>query len=817
MNTPTTPKLIPGTATTEELERYFGIKGDKRRALFSGRGLQSNCPKTWSEIWLAIGLEAVQPRKLWTDLQTPLLDNKDVSRITGTSVGTINAWCHKENYPKLFPRPIRLGSGKKLWISLDVLAFQHPSLYLARAKEIRRQPALVGYVKTPPRISNVNLNPLPSAPVIEETSSHFDRSANLSIVERTARDAMFHTTEELISEITRQKEFSASSEVPTMNRVIQVLETEIEAGHPASSRRRTQCALRSLLSARKLTPDNVELNIDNFDRLFPRTGWNPVNMPTMTQATYLDYRKRARAGVERALGVSQHKKALRERVDNWTNASEWLKNQFKFEKRQYDLSCIVSTLTMCARANGLQPKDMTESTFLTLYAQASNSQKKSLRNGARLIERLQSDDETADGIRTFFPHPIGAIRTISPRQHTIPAHFQTEIDMMVEVSSRTKYSKIRKSWKHLSEKTAGSHRKTMRAIVHAMMEVGRLEPSANTIKTAISDPDAVEEALNYLLSRVDRGEIKASSAAAMVGYLPPMLERNGINLPELRKEIKAIPEFKISIKNSQMELETQDLCRSLIERLDMRADFLLSHAPLRCEAEAIMRLAKYDQRGLTNTERTRVRQLGTAALFCAIECGGAPIRVENFLEATVNVPDAWLTAPSKNEFRLVVPASQTKNKKTIDALITASAERYHDTVRWFLDKVRPHFFRDDVSENIHDDKRQEKAAKTAALLCRWLVPGVNNQTKNLCYTTFLGWFQNLMRDSVGIACNPHNFRHGQASLLYHEYPERIDMIAKRLGDTVETVVRFYAWIHNEMLMREGQIALVALIPGRRRT
>lgn len=504
---------------------------------------------------------------------------------------------------------------------------------------------------------------------------------------------MFQTTEDLIAEITCQNEFSASPKMATMNKVIEMLEAEIEAGHPASSRRRAQCALRSLLSARKLTPDTVELSIDKFDCLFPRTGWNPVNMPTITQTTYLDYRKRARGGVEKALGISQRKKELQALTDGWPKAAKWLINLPEFKKRRFELSPIESTLTMHARECGFEPADITQSTLQTLYAQAPSSQKKSLRNAARLIEHLQKEDETADGIRAFFPHPITAIRTTSPKRHIIPSHFQIEIDTMVEKSTRKEYSKIRKNWAYLKSKTKDSHRKVLRAIIHALMEVDRLPSSANTIRTALSDSDAVLEALRHLLSRVDCGEIKASTAATMTGYLPPILERNEIHLPELRKEIKKISEFKLSIENSQMDLATQDFCRSLIERLDMRADFLLSHAPLRREAEAILQLAKNEKRGLTKPERTRVRQLGTAALFSAIECGGAPIRVENFLAATVNVPDAWLTVASKNEFRLVVPANETKNKKQIDTLISASTERYHDTVRWFLDKVRPHFFR----------------------------------------------------------------------------------------------------------------------------
>lgn len=79
------PQNVPGTASIEEIERYFGIKGDKRRDLFAGWSLPSNCPTAWSEIWSAMGLEATQPRKLWADLQVPLLNTKEVSQTTGIS------------------------------------------------------------------------------------------------------------------------------------------------------------------------------------------------------------------------------------------------------------------------------------------------------------------------------------------------------------------------------------------------------------------------------------------------------------------------------------------------------------------------------------------------------------------------------------------------------------------------------------------------------------------------------------------------------------------------------------------------------------
>lgn len=160
-----------GTATIEEIEQYLRVKGDKRRELFAYWGLSSNRSMSWSELWSSMGLEPTQHKKLWGDLQIPLRDNKEVSQITGISVGAINALCNEDNYPERFPPPIRLGPRKKLWISLEILAFEQPSLYLVRAKEIRRLPRLSVFAKPPPMALKNDLNPLPSTPLTEKAFS----------------------------------------------------------------------------------------------------------------------------------------------------------------------------------------------------------------------------------------------------------------------------------------------------------------------------------------------------------------------------------------------------------------------------------------------------------------------------------------------------------------------------------------------------------------------------------------------------------------------------------------------------------------------
>ena len=94
---------------------------------------------------------------------------------------------------------------------------------------------------------------------------------------------------------------------------------------------------------------------------------------------------------------------------------------------------------------------------------------------------------------------------------------------------------------------------------------------------------------------------------------------------------------------------------------------------------------------------------------------------------------------------------------------------------------------------------------------QWLIPMLSDAGRPCPYETFHGWFVRIMRDVVGIRCTPHNYRHGQASLLYHRHPSRIGWIAVRLGDKQDTVLRHYAWVHAEKAMAEGQRLIAELI------
>ncbi len=607
---------------------------------------------------------------------------------------------------------------------------------------------------------------------------------------------MFQTTDELAAEA----EAAVSTETVrrTMVEVEALLDREIAEGKSKASRQRTKSALRSLLKIRNHTPKSADLDLEWFDLHFPLNGWDPVSMPTLSQNSYLDYRKRVRATIERVLGTAQKRQAARAMRDEWTVMGAWLKECPEFQNLgARKLIPVLSTLTIGARQRGLQPEWITDEVFLNLHdATADSGTRSSFRSASAIISNLQSNPERTK-IWSWMKHPISPIKVQPTRTYNLPDHFIAEIEEMIEVAARLRYVTVKETWEYVADNTRDNYRNTLRALVGALLVTGHLTRCANSLCPPLEDPTILAAALREWWKWLNQGQWAPSTAIRYTGRLPCILERNGLDVTELKRLIGEVDEFQDSLEKREMNEETKAFCRALIERPAFRSDFLLSHLPPRLAAEKILKRARSQKRKLKPSEATLVRQLGTVALFSAIECGGAPIRVGNFLAITCAGSSAWLKTISKDRFELTVPAGHTKNKKKIWAPIKASRERYHDTIRWYLQHIRPLFLADPSTG---------EAAESP-----YLVPAVTDPSRPLPYDTFRGWFLRIMRDEAGIVCTPHNFRHGQASLLYHGNPGLLRTIARRLGDTDQTVVENYAWVHEEFEAERGQDALVATI------
>lgn len=599
---------------------------------------------------------------------------------------------------------------------------------------------------------------------------------------------MLHTLDQMFS--------SAQIVVPAGRTWVAIpgfLKAEVMAGAPSSSRKKARSAVNGLLKARKLSPENAPINLDWFDRTFPLDGWD-TTMPFQPD-TWLDYIYRVRPILERMTGADLEKKALRNLKDDWTELGTELGEFERFKKfgGAQSLIPINNTLAMAARRVCLRTSDIDQVRLQGLHDAAHKAEKRSVRSASVLIAELQS---TTSEIWKWFPHPITAIEAEGGFQYEVPTQLEAEVEAFVETASRKRYIRVKKKYDYVSDGTRTNFQTTMHAVIDGLVRVGRLRRDGNGFACVLEDADALDDLVNHMVERVEKGEIVARSATSLMRRLPIILDRNGIDSTHLRAAMSEVDELQQDATKSGMPVSAKRLCRKLIENRAFRNRFLLAHARPRQVAQAALDAAKAEGRELTAKERSVAISHGVVAAFCALEVGGAPLRVDNFLSMPYGAVDAWIYRKGKG-FEVTVPAEHTKNKEEIKFEMQPTEHKWSDTIAWYLAHIRPLILKDPQTGELRASQ--------------WFVPMLSDPTRRCPYETFHDWFVRIMRDVVKVPCLPHNYRHGQASLLYHNYPHRIGWIARRLGDTEATVVLCYAWVHIQKAMVEGQNLVSDLI------
>jgi hypothetical protein len=572
------------------------------------------------------------------------------------------------------------------------------------------------------------------------------------------------------------------------------LDAKVSAGGSKASAAKVKSAANGLLKAKGMTAEHARLDTKWFDRMFPVDGWDPAIME-FEQHTYQDYRNRVRPVLEEMLGTTDQKKNLREKIDDWDEAARLLERlgMVAGTSSQRKMIPFRSTLTMKARWAGHRTVDLDQTNLLAIYSDAKKSERPSLRAASRMISDGQ---KLSQEVARMFPHPIQPIEADSAFRYFVPEHFGEELEEFIERAARKKYIRAKKIHEYVKPKTRIGLRTAMRAVVDALIATGHLSPQANSFAAKLEDPEALADMLGHIVARIGEDGITARHATTLVARLPVMFERNGIDSGELRGLIKEVEELRYHAGKAGMPERTKRFCRALIERRKFRNSFLLAHAGPRLVAQKILDTASRENRQLTPGERRKVIRHGAVALFCAIEIGGAPVRVENVLEMPFGGEDAWLRTVGR-EVHVLIPGNFVKNGEEIRFKMLPGPHRFAETVHWYLDQIRPLILTDPATQE----------TKTSP----WLLPMVSDSARPCPYETFHDWFVRIMRDVVGVRCTPHNYRHGQASLLYHRHPDRLGWIAVRLGDTTDTVLRNYAWVHTEIAMAEGQQLIADLI------
>lgn len=128
----------PGVAKKSDLNKFFVVGDEKRNEILRALGLSPQRDHDWTTIWAALGLSAIQKRRLWDDLQKPMLTVAQVADIIEKRPKTVSGWCDRGQFPPGFPVPFDFGPRTKRWIELEVWAYHQPAIYGNLSRKLAR-------------------------------------------------------------------------------------------------------------------------------------------------------------------------------------------------------------------------------------------------------------------------------------------------------------------------------------------------------------------------------------------------------------------------------------------------------------------------------------------------------------------------------------------------------------------------------------------------------------------------------------------------------------------------------------------------------
>ncbi|WP_340110603.1 hypothetical protein [Pikeienuella sp. HZG-20] len=532
---------------------------------------------------------------------------------------------------------------------------------------------------------------------------------------------------------------------------------------------------------------------------FPLDGFDPTHWPT--DEAYRLFRRRLQAPLREFLGVHAAQAALRAQQDEWSELFSAVKplTEGRVGKgaKWHPMKLVaLKTFALVARAYGWRPRDLTLAKAQRIDADFRANKREA---NCRALRRLDELREFSPLLPLLPPQPIGftSERRV-PLLAPMNPDWETQFIAWIEAVTKA-------NWDPVDQKFADNHaghahvmRSAFRTALRIGVEIGRIRADQADLAAVFADDEVLcaiagEMFARRTLSKKD-GRLAPRTSRKYLKALNQVRAHLGIDTQLLGLVLSNNAIARAGKKaDKSMTPKNRKFCERLVEQPSQRRRFLTSFQTLRDAAEAILSLASLEDRKLTKHEIARVRMLGTAACFAAIEIGGAPIRVENAMRLTCDGEDAQIRISAKGEapIKLHIPAELTKNGATIEFPIHSNRFGYHDTIRWYLRVIRPLF--------------------PQAATGPYLFPAVKTPGAHLNSDFFGAGFAGLMRTVVHLPMTPHQMRHGQTSLLLDRYPNEVEVIAKRIDDTPGALRQFYGWLNSMKLVERGQDLLVALM------
>ena len=420
----------------------------------------------------------------------------------------------------------------------------------------------------------------------------------------------------------------------------------------ASTRDRYASAIDRLAELLNQPLASIPADPDLIGTRFPLDGFDPHRWPT--DAAYQTWRRRVQAALRHFLGVHEERARLRAMEDGWTAFHEavlpltrgksgtWLWHPMKLRN--------LRTFALEARAIGVQPWEFALVHALRIDAASQGNKRAANRRAIRQLDELRAFPELGPLLP---PQPVAFAPPSTVRPCSLPGAWEEQIGAWVRRVTETGWDPAARSHTDRHEEHARVMTSALRTSLRAALRIGLIDAgSADTPLALLRDDEAVRLLAAEIFASCSRARTAGGIAPRTarkylraVGQVRSMLGIAGTELDQILANNETARRGRLDDKS--MTPGNRKFCEGLVGKAPLRQRFFRSHRTLRDEAERLLADAGDTAGALTGHRLARVRMLGAAAAFCALEIGGAPIRVGNAMALTCTGEDAWVTFPAR--------------------------------------------------------------------------------------------------------------------------------------------------------------------------
>lgn len=495
-----------------------------------------------------------------------------------------------------------------------------------------------------------------------------------------------------------------------------------------------------------------------------------------THKAYLAWRKKMNSILKRVLGFHSAESERRARDDGWAKIIDYFSGTTSDNKRRL---ISVSLLADEARKVGRSPSEMDRDWLVRLMDDLSVGRRRVIPAAIHSLNIARGQSALLDAI--IGPNPLPdptLVRRTPPDQ--IPTDLDQQIIALVVEHCAGEVDEIsQEASGALAAATQDAHRAALRKYFRTALAIGALSHDAVDLSDGF-DKKVFIQVVRKWNSETDRGHrISDRTKRSYIGNVMMIAAKLGRSVDFMKKAMDLNPSLKNGRAEAEsMPLKTKQFCIRLLRHRDAEMIFRSLHLRFHEQAVALMSTSAP---GAFNSNR--VVQLAMLAVFSAIALWGVPLRIGNLLKLRHRGTDPTLVLPhgSRKRAYLLIPAQEVKNRKPIKAHISDGPTRALEILDWYLEEVRPRIPGSEDSD--------------------YLFPGYDREI--ISEQSLRDWLQHHSR-ALGLPMDPHNFRHGLATLYLRAHPGEYSQAARLLCNTPQVVRAHYAWIDEEAEMKTVQ-------------